>query len=295
MKTWLMGFSEFLLRYKLVWSETWKIRKQLDTPVREKDENEFLPAHLELIETPVSRRPRLVAYFIMGFLVIAVILSVLGQVEIVATANGKLTLSGRSKEIKPIENSIVKEIIVKEGESVRKGDVLLKLTALGAEADTLKTQSSLLQTRLEQTRYQILSRSIELNKLPELKLPDEPYFQNVSEEEVLRLTSLIKEQFSTWQNQKYQKELNLDKKRAERLTILARINRYENLSRVEKAVWMISGVYCINRQLQNMLYLSRRINMSRQQMNYGFINRNWSKLRVRYCLQRRISACHAAF
>lgn len=51
MKTWLMGFSEFLLRYKLVWSETWKIRKQLDTPVREKDENEFLPAHLELIET----------------------------------------------------------------------------------------------------------------------------------------------------------------------------------------------------------------------------------------------------
>lgn len=287
MKTWLMGFSEFLLRYKLVWSETWKIRKQLDTPVREKDENEFLPAHLELIETPVSRRPRLVAYFIMGFLVIAVILSVLGQVEIVATANGKLTLSGRSKEIKPIENSIVKEIIVKEGESVRKGDVLLKLTALGAEADTLKTQSSLLQTRLEQTRYQILSRSIELNKLPELKLPDEPYFQNVSEEEVLRLTSLIKEQFSTWQNQKYQKELNLDKKRAERLTILARINRYENLSRVEKAVWMISGVYCINRQLQNMLYLSRRINMSRQQMNYGFINRNWSKLRVRYCLQKK--------
>lgn len=275
------------MRYKLVWSETWKIRKQLDTPVREKDENEFLPAHLELIETPVSRRPRLVAYFIMGFLVIAFILSVLGQVEIVATANGKLTLSGRSKEIKPIENSIVKEIIVKEGESVRKGDVLLKLTALGAEADTLKTQSSLLQARLEQIRYQILSRSIELNKLPELKLPDEPYFQNVSEEEVLRLTSLIKEQFSTWQNQKYQKELNLDKKRAERLTILARINRYENVSRVEKAVWMISGVYCINRQLQNMLYLSRRINMSRQQMNYGFINRNWSKLRVRYCLQKK--------
>lgn len=275
------------MRYKLVWSETWKIRKQLDTPVREKDENEFLPAHLELIETPVSRRPRLVAYFIMGFLVIAFILSVLGQVEIVATANGKLTLSGRSKEIKPIENSIVKEIIVKEGESVRKGDVLLKLTALGAEADTLKTQSSLLQARLEQIRYQILSRSIELNKLPELKLPDEPYFQNVSEEEVLRLTSLIKEQFSTWQNQKYQKELNLDKKRAERLTILARINRYENVSRVEKAVWMISGACCINRQLQNMLYLSRRINMLRQQMNYGFINRNWSKLRVKYCPQKK--------
>ncbi|MBW5840058.1 HlyD family type I secretion periplasmic adaptor subunit [Yersinia enterocolitica] len=235
MKIWLMGFYEFLLRYKLVWRETWKIRHKLDTPVREKDENEFLPAHLELIETPVSKRPRLIAYFIMAFLAIAIVLSVLGKVEIIATANGKLTLSGRSKEIKPIENSIVKEIMVKEGELVKKGHVLLKLTALGAEADTLKTQSSLLQAKLEQVRYQILNESIGLNKLPELKLSDDPYFHNLSEDELFRLTSLIKEQFSTWQNKKYQKELNLDKKKAERLTILARINRYENLSRVEKS------------------------------------------------------------
>ncbi|TOG57498.1 hemolysin secretion D, plasmid domain protein, partial [Vibrio parahaemolyticus] len=43
MKTWFMGLYAFLLRYKIVWSETWKIRHQLDAPVREKDENEFLP------------------------------------------------------------------------------------------------------------------------------------------------------------------------------------------------------------------------------------------------------------
>ncbi|MER1892706.1 HlyD family type I secretion periplasmic adaptor subunit, partial [Proteus mirabilis] len=224
MKTWLMGVYEFFLRYKVVWSETWKIRQQLDAPIREKDEHEFLPAHLELIETPVSKRPRLIAYFIMAFLVIAIILSILGKVEIVATANGKLALSGRSKEIKPIENSIVQEIMVKEGELVKKGHVLLKLTALGAEADTLKSQSSLLQAKLEQFRYQILAKSIESNKLPEIKLPNDPDLQNISEDEMLRLTSLIEEQFSTWQNQKYQKELSLDKKKAERLTILTRIN-----------------------------------------------------------------------
>lgn len=234
MKAFLMGFYDFLLRYKLVWSETWKVRKQLDTPVREKDESEFLPAHLELIETPISKRPRLAAYFIMIFLVIAIILSIVGKVEIVATANGKLTLSGRSKEIKPIENSIVKEILVKEGELVNKGDVLLKLTALGAEADILKTQSSLLQVKLEQVRYLMLNEAIGLDRLPQLKLPDDPLFQYVSEDEFFRLTSLIKEQFSTWQTQRQQKKLNLDKKKSERLTILARIQRYNNLSRVEK-------------------------------------------------------------
>ncbi|MBH5326246.1 HlyD family type I secretion periplasmic adaptor subunit [Salmonella enterica] len=235
MKIWLTGIYEFFLRYKLVWSDTWKVRKQLDVPAREKDENEFLPAHLELIETPVSKLPRLVAYLIMVFLVVAIILSVLGKVEIVATANGKLALSGRSKEIKPIENSIVKDILVTEGELVKRGQVLLMLSALGAEADTLKTQSSLLQAKLEQVRYQILNESIELNRLPELKLSDDPQFKNISEFEISRLTSLVKEQFSTWQNQKYHKELNLDKKRAERLTILTRINRYEKLSRFEKS------------------------------------------------------------
>ncbi|HCQ8180214.1 TPA: biotin/lipoyl-binding protein, partial [Morganella morganii] len=186
MNIWLMGIRDFLARYKLVWSETWNIRHQLDTPVREKDESEFLPAHLELIETPVSKRPRLVAYFIMAFLSIAIILSILGKVEIVATANGKLTLSGRSKEIKPIENSIVKKIMVSEGDFVKKGDVLLELTALGAEADTLKAQSSLLQAKLEQFRYQTLSRAIESNQLVEIKLPDDQDLRGVSDEEIFR-------------------------------------------------------------------------------------------------------------
>ncbi|WP_080525124.1 HlyD family type I secretion periplasmic adaptor subunit [Vibrio parahaemolyticus] len=235
MKTWFMGLYAFLLRYKIVWSETWKIRHQLDAPVREKDENEFLPAHLELIETPVSKKPRLIAYFIMAFLLIAIVLSIVGKVEIVATANGKLTSSGRSKEIKPIENSIVKEILVKEGEYVKKGQILLQLTALGAESDTLKSQSSLLQSKLEQVRYQTLKESIELNRISDLILPDDFYFNDISEHEKLRLISLISEQFSTWQNQKYQKKLSLDKKKSERLTILARINRYEHLSRVEKS------------------------------------------------------------
>lgn len=140
------------------------------------------------------------------FLLIAIVLSIVGKVEIVATANGKLTSSGRSKEIKPIENSIVKEILVKEGEYVKKGQILLQLTALGAESDTLKSQSSLLQSKLEQVRYQTLKESIELNRISDLILPDDFYFNDISEDEKLRLISLISEQFSTWQNQKISKK-----------------------------------------------------------------------------------------
>lgn len=55
MKLWINGLIDFFRHYCHIWHEVWKTRKQLDTPIRQKDENEFLPAHLELIETPVSK------------------------------------------------------------------------------------------------------------------------------------------------------------------------------------------------------------------------------------------------
>lgn len=161
MKIWLSGIYEFFLRYKNIWAEVWKIRKELDHPNRKKDESEFLPAHLELIETPVSKKPRLIAYLIMLFLVVAIVLASVSKVEIVATAPGKLTFSGRSKEIKPIENAIVQEIFVKDGQFVEKGQLLVSLTALGSDADIKKTMASLSLAKLENYRYQTLLTAIE--------------------------------------------------------------------------------------------------------------------------------------
>lgn len=234
MKNGLIGLYDYFLRYKSVWKEAWRIRKQLDTPPRERDENEFLPAHLELIETPVSKKTRLVAYFIMLFLLLAIILAIVGKVEIVASASGKLTLSGRSKEIKPIENAIVKDILIKEGDLVKQGDVLLKLTALGADADQYKTESSLLQATLELFRYQTLQKAIERDRLPLFELSDEIEGMPLNEVQIQRVKDLIDEQFSTWQKQKNQKALLLNKARAEKYTVLARIKRYEGVSRIEK-------------------------------------------------------------
>lgn len=233
MKTWFMGLWEFLQRYKTVWSEVWKIRHQLDTPDRESDESEFLPAHLELIETPVSKKPRLVAYLIMLFLFLALVISIVSHVEIVASASGKLTFSGRSKEIKPIENALVKEIFVQDGQFVQKGELLLHLTALGADADQQKTQSSLSLAKLERYRYETLLTAVETNHLPLIELTHND-FSHASEEDKTRIRHLIVEQFEAWQKQKYQKELVLQRREAEKQTVLANIRKYEGISRVEQ-------------------------------------------------------------
>lgn len=233
MKLWILGLGEFFQRYRNIWREIWKIRKQLDTPARQKDENEFLPAHLELIETPISKKPRLIAYLIMLFLFLAIVISIISKVEIVASATGKLVFSGHSKEIKPIENALVKDIFVKDGQFVEKGQLLLNLTALGADADKQKTKVSLGLERLDGYRYKSLLYSIEHNRLPLLDF-NQADFDSVQEEDKTNARHLITEQFETWQKQKYQKELAYQRKQAEKQTVLANIRKYESASRIEK-------------------------------------------------------------
>ena len=53
-----LAFREFVKKYTSIWKEIWSVREQLDPPIRHKDEREFLPAHLELTEPPVSSAPK---------------------------------------------------------------------------------------------------------------------------------------------------------------------------------------------------------------------------------------------
>ncbi len=53
------------------------------------------------------------------------------------------------------------------------------------------------------------------------------------EEDKTRIRYLITEQFEAWQKQKYQKELALQRREAEKQTVLANIRKYEGISRVE--------------------------------------------------------------
>ncbi len=123
------------------------------------------------------------------------LLSVLGKVEVVSVANGNFTHSGRSKEIKPIENAIVEKIMVKDGAFVKKNDPLVELTVPGVESDILKSEASLLYEKTEQYRYAILSESIQRNELPEIRITDFPGGEdNAGGEHFQRVSSLIKEQ-----------------------------------------------------------------------------------------------------
>ncbi len=107
-------------------------------------ETEFLPAILEVTETPPSPTGRLVMWSILALLVVALLWSFLGHINEVAVASGKVIPSGQAKTIQVKNKGIIKEIRVKEGQEVKEGDVLVLLdpTSTGADVESLRKRAA---------------------------------------------------------------------------------------------------------------------------------------------------------
>jgi hemolysin D len=119
---------------------------------RRKDELAFLPAALEIVETPPSPVGRAVAFTIIAVFAAALGWACIGTVDIVAVAPGKIIPSGRTKIIQPFETGVVRAIRVRDGQSVKAGDVLIELdpTMTGAELGHFK--SDLIAAQLDAAR-----------------------------------------------------------------------------------------------------------------------------------------------
>jgi hemolysin D len=116
------------------------------------EELAFLPAALEIVETPPSPIGRLIAASIMLLFGAALVWAWWGTIDIVASASGKIVPSGRIKVIQPFEAAVVRSIRVQDGQAVKAGDVLIELdpTVNAAERDHL--QSDLLAEQLNIAR-----------------------------------------------------------------------------------------------------------------------------------------------
>ena len=120
-------------------------------------EIEFLPAALEIQEKPPSPAGRATAISIMLFFGLAIAWTYTGEIDIVATAQGKIIPSGRIKIIQPFEIGVVLKIHVKEGEKVTAGDPLIELDATATRADLGQLEEELLAARLDAARYRHLA------------------------------------------------------------------------------------------------------------------------------------------
>jgi len=132
-----------------------------DAPAKKKRgrhyEADFLPAAIEILESPASPLGRSVALAIALFAAIAILWACVGQIDIVAVAQGKIVPMGRTKTVQapalnPGESGLVKTIAVEEGQHVEAGQVLIELDSIETGADLQKLEKQLAQTRLDIAR-----------------------------------------------------------------------------------------------------------------------------------------------
>lgn len=119
---------------------------------RNDPEVEFYPAALEVLETPPSPVGRAIGGLIMLFFALAVLWACVGSVDIIATAQGKIVPTGRTKVIQPLESGVIRAIHVQDGQTVKAGDTLIEIDSTINEAERDRLRSELITAQLDVSR-----------------------------------------------------------------------------------------------------------------------------------------------
>ena len=96
---------------------------------------EFLPAVLEIEESPPSPIGRAITWTIITVFTVAILWAAFSTVDIIAVAPGKIIPNDYSKVIQPLESGVIRAIHVQNGQEVHQGQVLIELDATASSAD----------------------------------------------------------------------------------------------------------------------------------------------------------------
>lgn len=139
-------------------ADKWESRTRMGDSRLGRQEIDFLPAAMEIQERPPHPATRVTAWTLLTLFTIGLTWSCLGEVDIVATAEGKIVPSGQVKQIQPYdERAVVSRILVAEGQRVRAGDPLVMLDQAQTAAAEKQLIQEIQQNRLNQVRLQQLA------------------------------------------------------------------------------------------------------------------------------------------
>ncbi len=127
-----------------------RFRARLTEETRDED---FSPATLEVLDSPPAPFARFMVVFILVFVLFVVSWSVLAKMDIVVSGAGTVIPKGRVKVVQPLEPGIVTAIHVRDGQVVKKGEVLISMDSTDIKADINTTREDLAKTKMDILRF----------------------------------------------------------------------------------------------------------------------------------------------
>jgi hemolysin D len=130
-------------------------------------DNEFLPAAIEILETPASPVRAAMIWLICLLSAFALVWAYYGKFDIVATAQGKIQPIGRVKVVQSEEPGRVITANAVNGSRVQKGEVLVEL-----DPTTARAEEQALKLRLDALRGEIFRRNAQRDTVAALARTD---------------------------------------------------------------------------------------------------------------------------
>jgi hemolysin D len=143
------------------------LQRQRGTKLAE-EAKDFRPDLLTIQQSPPSAWPRGLLLAIAGLLALLCLWAAFAKLDIVATAQGRLVPQSFTKVVQPAEPGVVLDILVKEGDAVKAGQIMLRLDA-----------------RVAQTEMNALSKDVGLKRLTlrriEAELREQPFLMQAGD------------------------------------------------------------------------------------------------------------------
>jgi HlyD family secretion protein len=99
------------------------------------DPLDFAPGILRLEQAPPSPLPRYVLWTLLALVAAALVWSVFGRLDIIAVAPGRLVPASYLQIVQPAEPGVLREMLVREGDTVKAGQVLARMDMRSSDAE----------------------------------------------------------------------------------------------------------------------------------------------------------------
>jgi hemolysin D len=218
------------MRAWTVFWDAWKNRKHLGDDNQTRELAAFLPAALEIQHAPPNPIAKWLARSLILLFTLTILWAMVGEINIVATAEGKIIPSSRVKQIQPIEKAVVKAILVKEGEQVKKGQALIELDSTLTNADENRLSSELQSAQISLAINTALLDMLAMSAKQQLtlNLDNQPLNLNyLSEQEQHLNQQLLWQQWQQFKTQADTLKNTLVKNKAEQATAYEVIKKFE--------------------------------------------------------------------
>lgn len=232
--------------------DAWRERAKLGDGSKQQNLAEFMPAALELQESPPNPLVRWLAWALMTLFVLTLIWACIGKIDVVASAEGKIIPGSRVKQIQPLSKGFVKAIHVKEGQYVNQGEALIELDRTITAADQARMQQELHNASLNLAGTEALQRflsnstQLAINSAADIQL-------NVHADIKPADAEILLHQQKTWEQwQQYQAQLSslhsgLQKVQSEKIVNQETIKKLQQtLPMITKRAQALESLYAKN-------------------------------------------------